>query len=1393
MNIGQLVASIGADVQPLRQAVAEAESRMNQASQRMTTSFQKFENTLKSVGQTLRNTGRQMSMYITAPLVGVATAAFKMAKDFEKAMQTIVGLVGIAQEQVTEWGKEILQMAPALGRAPKELADALFFVTSAGMRDAAAMDVLKISAKAAVAGLGETKVVADLVTSAVNAYGEANLSAASAVDILVAAVREGKAEAPELTASMGMVLPIAAEMEVHFSEVAAAIAAMTRTGTDASMASTALRGILAALLKPSKQAEDALKGMGTSSAEFRREIREKGLLSALMTLRKLTSEYGEEMMAQVVPNVRALAGVLDLMGANLEDNIKVFDGVRNSLGDADRAYKVAAETAETTWQQAMQSSKVALIAIGDVIKDSIIPILKGFTNAMVGIANWFSNLSKAQQKWILVIAGTVAVLGPLLIMLGFMMTTVIPGLIKLFISLRLATLKFNLVLAATRVQLTKLAAMLAANPFGVAVLGVAALIYALSRLKRGTDAVTQSMNELNRKTKQAVAGERVELDKLIAVLNDNTRSVEQRQEALENLIKLAPEYFGHLRTEKVNIERVNEALNDYTIASRNAQTQIEIYTKLAADAGRSDRAREGALGRLRTTYQQFGYDLKGVVLSFENVEQVAAEFTQTLTTQQKEIKGLLGVLEDSNSTRTAQLEAIEKLNKIHKDTLGNIQLEVVNMDKLTEAIHLYIEALEKKAKASAAQEMLETLEKRRIQYTIEYEEQMEPMRQWRQRAQDDGREVTSNEERRMQAVETAARNRLNRQLAETERMRKALMGIVVEIEFGTPQEIEISKQIEQELETTKQQFISLGKTAEDAALDAARTLQSKYTAALQDVRAEISGAKEDEIDALRTSETAHQIRLQGIGKYLGALIQEGETRAKLAAEAAEAAKKERDAEIKRLAGLGDIGRLEEKLQAAKDGYIAANSTAQRIFWANEITSIQSTMDEVNKLISLYTELNQLRLPSTVEGGVSKGAKGLRTRPNLDRSKVAQGTSEENQIKILGNLWNALDAIEQKESILGDLYDGNSEKVNEYLTAINLLIEDGYEKNGEAINNLLELLKGQFDSVQEKVMAVAEVMAQVLSSAFNAALISGENFFKVLLKGVGDLVKKLLAAAAAAAVVSGIMSALGLGSFKGMFKGLFGKMIGLKEGGVITKPTTALVGEYAGASSNPEIVSPLNKLNKIIEERAVPGTVFAKLKPADFSGLPRFAEGGIVDRPTMGLMGEYPGANRNPEVIAPLDRLQDILKRLITPTIGFDAPTIRDQYFGGIDGSLMGLNALKRLKTGSEESGSGQSKVKPRMLQRIEEMMELFKARIQQQQQELPAFAQGAVIKAPTIGMVGEYPGVRSNPEVIAPLDKLQELFGKQEVSVDVNVKGQLTNDVIYISNERFGRHKTLIE
>jgi len=46
-------------------------------------------------------------------------------------------------------------------------------------------------------------------------------------------------------------------------------------------------------------------------------------------------------------------------------------------------------------------------------------------------------------------------------------------------------------------------------------------------------------------------------------------------------------------------------------------------------------------------------------------------------------------------------------------------------------------------------------------------------------------------------------------------------------------------------------------------------------------------------------------------------------------------------------------------------------------------------------------------------------------------------------------------------------------------------------------------------------------------------------------------------------------------------------------------------------------------------------------------------------------------------------------------------------------------------------------------------------------QNVKAFANGGIVSGPTMGLIGEYPGAKSNPEVVAPLDKLKDMIGGQ--------------------------------
>ena len=376
---------------------------------------------LSKFGSKMQSVGKSLTTRLTLPLAAAGAAATKMAFDFDKSMTSIQALVGVTADRVAEMGEAAKKMAVDTGKSSKEAAEALFFITSAGLRGKEAMDVLEMSLKAAAVGLGETKTIADLSTSAMNAYGSESLSASDATDILTAAVREGKLEASALAGAMGGVIPLASNMGVSFDQVGAAMAAMSKTGTDAATGATQLTAILASLKKPSAEAVDALDAMGLTTQGVQQSIREKGLLDTLIMLQEGLKQTGQDTTA-LFPNIRALKGVLDLTGAGLDDNRKVFDALTDSMGATDKAFEKTAKSASFKMTQGFNAMKESLMEVGQVIMITIAPLIKRLGDLFTALSEKFKALSPQTKKLIVVLAGIAAALGPVIAIIGTLMT-----------------------------------------------------------------------------------------------------------------------------------------------------------------------------------------------------------------------------------------------------------------------------------------------------------------------------------------------------------------------------------------------------------------------------------------------------------------------------------------------------------------------------------------------------------------------------------------------------------------------------------------------------------------------------------------------------------------------------------------------------------------------------------------------------------------------------------------------------------------------------------------------------------------------------------------------------------------------------------------------------------
>ena len=259
-------------------------------------------------------------------------------------------------------------------RPLKELGDAIFAIRSGGQKGAAGLDILNQSAKAAAAGLGETRSIGLLAASAINTYGEAALSGSDAVDKVLAIVQSGNLEASTLAEPMTALLSPGASLGVTFDELGASVAGYTQITGNAPRAITGVKTALDALLKPTKDAETTINGVYGSIQNMHRAIREDGFFNVLQRLHGAVD--GDVVaMGRMFSSTEALGFVLDATSLNTAAYAESLENINNSVGKVNKGFEIYANSSVAQADEATNNLRLALSSLYNSV---LVPLLQLF-------------------------------------------------------------------------------------------------------------------------------------------------------------------------------------------------------------------------------------------------------------------------------------------------------------------------------------------------------------------------------------------------------------------------------------------------------------------------------------------------------------------------------------------------------------------------------------------------------------------------------------------------------------------------------------------------------------------------------------------------------------------------------------------------------------------------------------------------------------------------------------------------------------------------------------------------------------------------------------------------------------------------------------------------------
>lgn len=325
---------------------------------RMSAAIKKVRENIKSFNKRIKAMGLGSKFAFTA-LGTAAVLAFKTvikwSAEFQKSLAEVSTMLNeVSMVRMKDFEEGLITMSRTYGEATRTLARGLYDILSAGIAASEALEVLEAAAKAAKAGLTDTGVAADAITTIMNAYADSAFTASQVSDMLFATVKRGKTTFDELAGAIGQSATLAAQAGIKFEELSALVATLTRAGINTHQAMTAVNGVIRGFLKPTKDAKDMAKKFGI---EMNTDTLEAlGLAHTMLLLKDATAEQ----LATIFPNIRGLKGVQGAL-SDLEGLYGDIELIMTSFGMTEEALGKTTATLGTEWSKLWQTMKTGSV------------------------------------------------------------------------------------------------------------------------------------------------------------------------------------------------------------------------------------------------------------------------------------------------------------------------------------------------------------------------------------------------------------------------------------------------------------------------------------------------------------------------------------------------------------------------------------------------------------------------------------------------------------------------------------------------------------------------------------------------------------------------------------------------------------------------------------------------------------------------------------------------------------------------------------------------------------------------------------------------------------------------------------------------------------------------
>lgn len=431
---------------------------------------------LKKVGESISSVGKKLTLGLTLPIAGIGVASAKTAMDFEAGMNEVSAISGATGKDLEKLENLAKEMGATTKFSATESAEALKYMGMAGWKTEDMLNGLPGILNLASAGGTDLAITSDIVTDGLTALGMSAKDTEKFVDIMASTVSNSNTSIELMGETLKYVGPVAGSLGIEMDDLSVAIGLMGNAGLKGSNAGTALRAGLTNLVKPTKEMKNAMEKYGVELVK--NADGSVDLMGTMQNLRTVLGELDETTQAQALATIfgkEAMSGWSSIVNASEGD----FNKLTNAIANSDGVAQSMADTMMQGAKGALTEMKSALEGVAITIGERLTPFIEKLADGVSKLCNWFQNLSPETQTFIMIVAGLLAVLGPLLLLIG--------GAISLFANL-------SIVAGALGISVGALV-----TPFGIAIGVIAAIIAVGYLLVSNWDWIKEKASELRQK------------------------------------------------------------------------------------------------------------------------------------------------------------------------------------------------------------------------------------------------------------------------------------------------------------------------------------------------------------------------------------------------------------------------------------------------------------------------------------------------------------------------------------------------------------------------------------------------------------------------------------------------------------------------------------------------------------------------------------------------------------------------------------------------------------------------------------------------------------------------------------------------------------------------------